>query len=103
VLPDLLTVGAIAAGAGIASVVRGLIALLHKPTTLFMSLALGFASGVLLATISFEMLPHALEMGSLPTVVAGFSVGFCAVYAFDLFIYRGKLAGQASLPRCRSG
>lgn len=37
-----------------------------KPTTLFMSVALGFASGVLLATICFSMLPQALESGSLP-------------------------------------
>jgi ZIP family zinc transporter len=101
VLPDLLTVASIAAGAGIASLAGGLIALWHKPTTLFMSATLGFASGVLLATIGFEMLPQALELGSLPIAVAGFSVGFCAVYAFDLFIYRGRLAGEASEQRAR--
>ena len=72
----------------------GLIALWRQPTTVFMSLALGFASGVLLATIGFEMLPKALELGSLPVAVAGFVVGFLAVYGFDLFIHRGQLAGK---------
>ena len=60
---------------------------------MFMSFALGFAGGVLLATISFEMLPQALELSSMPVAVAGFLVGFASVYAFDLFIHRGKLAG----------
>jgi zinc transporter, ZIP family len=58
-----------------------------------MSLALGFASGVLLGTIGFEMMPQALELSSLAVAVSGFLVGFVAVYAFDLFIHRGKLAG----------
>lgn len=101
VLPDVLTVAAIAAGAAAASLVGGAIALLHRPTTLFMSLSLGFASGVLLATIGFEMLPQALELGSLGTAVAGFATGFGAVYGFDLFIYRGQLAGEASEQRGR--
>jgi ZIP family zinc transporter len=34
----------------------GLVALWVTPTTLFMSFALGFASGVLLATVAFSML-----------------------------------------------
>jgi ZIP family zinc transporter len=32
--------------------------------------------------------------GSLPIAVAGFAVGFLAVYGFDLFIHRGQLAGK---------
>ena len=60
---------------------------------LVMSLVLGFASGVLLATISFEMLPAALELSSLSLAVAGCLVGFAAVYGLDLFINRAKLLG----------
>jgi ZIP family zinc transporter len=56
-----------------------------------MSLALGFVSGVLLATISFEMLPADLELSSLSLAVAGFLVGFAAVYELDLFINWAKL------------
>jgi ZIP family zinc transporter len=83
----------IAVMAALASPVGGLIALWRQPTTLFMSLALGFAGGVLLATISFEMVPKALELSSLPLTIGGFIGGFIAVYALDLFINRGKLVG----------
>jgi ZIP family zinc transporter len=91
---DFLTIFAIAVGAAIASPIGGLIALWRRPTTLFMSGALGFAGGVLLATISFEMLPKAHELGSLWLAIGGFIAGFAAVYAFDLFIHRGALAGE---------
>ena len=73
-MQDLLTIIAIAGAAALASPLGGLIALWRKPTTLFKSVALSFASGVLLATIGFEMLPQALELGSLPIAVAGFTV-----------------------------
>jgi zinc transporter, ZIP family len=66
---------------------------------LFMSGALGFASGVLLATITFEMLPKALELGALLVASGGFIVGFVMVYAFDLFIHRGVLAGEKAEQR----
>jgi ZIP family zinc transporter len=92
--PDLLTIIAVAGAAAIASPVGGLIALWRPPATLFMSVAVGFAGGVLLATIAFEMLPQAVTLGSLPGAVAGFLAGFLAVYAFDLFIHRGRLAGE---------
>ncbi|HEX6015457.1 MAG TPA: hypothetical protein VFY87_27380 [Geminicoccaceae bacterium] len=91
--PDLLTILAVAAAA-VASPVGGLIALWRQPTTLFVSLTLGFASGVLLATIAFEMLPQAKELGSLAGAVAGFAAGFTAVYLFDLFIHRWRLGGD---------
>jgi ZIP family zinc transporter len=55
-----------------------------KPSTLFMSAVLGFTSGILLATIAFEMLPNALEHSSLALATLGFAAGFIAVYAFDL-------------------
>jgi ZIP family zinc transporter len=83
-----------AAAAAIASPIGGLMALWRKPTTLFMSLALGFASGVLFATISFEMIPQALELASTMTVATGFIIGFASVYAFDLFIHRGRIVGE---------
>lgn len=103
-MPEWPTVIAIAGTAALASPVGGLIALWRKPTTLFMSLALGFASGVLLATIAFEMIPPALELGSLLIAVAGFAAGFFAVYLFDLFIHRGQLAGEhAEQRRPRGG
>ena len=53
---DLLIIVGIAGAAAVASPIGGLVALWVTPTTLFMSFALGFASGVLLATVAFSML-----------------------------------------------
>jgi ZIP family zinc transporter len=98
-LSDFLTILAVAGAAGIASPLGGAIALWRKPTTLFMSIALGFASGVLLGAIAFEMLPQALQIGSLPVALGGFAAGFVAVYGFDLFVHRGQLAGKEAEQR----
>jgi ZIP family zinc transporter len=95
-LNDFLIVLAISAAAAIASPIGGLLALWRQPNPFFMSVAIGFAGGVLLATISFEMLPNAVELGSVPIAVGGFLAGFGPIYAFDLFIHRGKLAGPES-------
>lgn len=92
--PSLLTVVAIAGGAALASLAGGVVAMLHRPSTLFMSIALGFASGVLLATIAFEMMPQALSSSGLLVAASGFVLGFAAVYGFDLYIHRGKLVGE---------
>jgi zinc transporter, ZIP family len=90
---SILMILAVAGAAAVASPVGGLMALWRKPTTLFMSIALGFASGTLLGTISFEVMPQALALTSVMIAVVGFVTGFASVYAFDLFINRGKLAG----------
>jgi ZIP family zinc transporter len=91
---DVLTIIAVAGVAAVASPVGGLIALWSPPTSLLMSLALGFAGGTLLGTISFEMLPNALEASTLWAALVGFVLGFLAVYGLDLFVNRGRLAGE---------
>jgi ZIP family zinc transporter len=96
---DFAVILAVATAAALASPVGGLIALWCKPTSLFMSLSLGLASGVLLATVSFEMMPRSLDLAPLPIVLAAFAAGFGAVYALDLFIHRGQLAGEKAEQR----
>lgn len=64
-----------------------------------MSGILGFTSGVLLATISFEMLPGALEHSSIMLAIMGFAAGFVVVYAFDLVVHRGVLVGEKAEQR----
>lgn len=95
-MSDLALVLAIVVPAALASPAGGLLALWRRPTTLLLSIAVGFAGGVLLATFAFEMMPEALELASLPLAVAGFGVGFALVYGLDLFINRGRLAGEAA-------
>lgn len=84
----------VAGAAALASPLGGLITLWRAPTSLFMSITLGFASGVLLATIGFEMLPEARAMSSLWVACASFGGGFAAVYLLDLYVHRGVLAGS---------
>ena len=43
--------------------------------------------------------PEALRLTSPPIAVGGFSTGFLAMYAFDLFIHRGQLAGKEAEER----
>jgi zinc transporter, ZIP family len=93
--PDgLAVILALSFAAAVASPIGGLIAIWTRPSTLLMSGALGFAGGVLFATITFEMLPSALELSSLLLTIAGFAGGFGLVYGFDLFIHRGVVAGE---------
>jgi ZIP family zinc transporter len=93
------TVLIIAAVAAAASLIGGLIAFWRKPTPLAMSLALGYAGGVLLGTIGLEMIPQALESTSVVAVIGGFALGLALVYAFDLFVHRGMLAGRKAAQR----
>ena len=96
---DFFTILAVAGAAAIASPIGGLIALWRKPSTLFTSIALGFASGTLLGTISFELMPVALELASIAVVGLGFVAGFLAIYGFDLIVHRGQLAGAKAEQR----
>jgi zinc transporter, ZIP family len=98
-MTDPLVILGVAGAAALASPIGGLIAIWRKPTTLFMSIALGFASGVLLGTICFSMLAQALELSSIGKAAGGFAIGFAAVFAFDLFIHRWKVAGERAEQR----
>jgi ZIP family zinc transporter len=96
---DFLTLLGIASSAAVASVAGGLLALWQKPTTLFTSVSLGFTSGILIGTIAFEMMPQAIKLGSVAIAAVGFGAGFVAVYLMDLFIHRGRLAGERAEQR----
>jgi len=98
------TVVLVSAAAGLASVVGGVIALIRRPTSLVMSITFGFASGVLIATVTLEMLPGGIDLSSLGAGAGGFLAGFLAVYLLDLYINRWHLAGEhaAQYPRVRA-
>jgi ZIP family zinc transporter len=89
-----LTVIGIAGAAAAASVLGGLIALVRRPTSLWMSIVFGFASGVLIGTVTLEMIPQALALSSLGATAAGLTAGFLAIWLFDLFVNRWRLAGE---------
>jgi zinc transporter, ZIP family len=93
------TLLAIALAGAFASPLGGVIAVFRRPTTLGLSIAVGFASGALVGAFAFEMLPKAVEVASLPLALAGFSAGFAVLYALDLFVHRGASAGEKAVQR----
>lgn len=96
---EFTTLLAIAFVGAIASPLGGALSLLRAPTTLMLSIAVGFAAGALLGAFAFEMLPRAAELGSLPIAIGGFALGFAFVYALDLFVHRGASAGDKASQR----
>jgi zinc transporter, ZIP family len=92
-LIDFVLVVAVSGVAALMSLGGGWLALHKQPTTLFLSITLGLAGGVLLGAIAFEMVPRATELSSRPTAIVGFSVGVLMVYAFELLVQRGHTAG----------
>lgn len=89
----------IALAGALASPIGGALALLRHPTSLALSVAVGFAAGALLGAFAFEMLPQAAELASLPKAVTGFALGFAVLYALDLYVHRGASAGDKAEQR----
>jgi ZIP family zinc transporter len=85
-----------AGAAAIASPLGGWLGLRLGTGSLFLSISVGLAGGVLLGTFSFEMMPAALEAAGRTLTVAGFVFGFASVYAIDMLINRGFMAGRES-------
>lgn len=96
---DVVTLLAIASAGAIASPLGGAVAVVKRPTTLALSVSVGFASGALIGTFAFEMLPKAAETASLATVIGGFIIGFAFVYALDMFVEHGASAGEKAVQR----
>jgi ZIP family zinc transporter len=86
-------VAAVSGFGGLVSLGGGWLALHWRPTTLFLSVTLGLAGGVLLGVIAFEMVPRALALSSTLSTIVGLMVGVLAVYAFELLVQRGRTAG----------
>lgn len=84
----------IAVGAALCSPLGGLVAILVQPSSLLLSLSVGFAGGVLLGAVAFEMLPEALRLASMLPTVVGFVCGVASVWAFDLYVNQGVTAGD---------
>lgn len=89
-----LAFAVLAIGAAAASPLGGVIALLLRPSTFLLSLVVGFAGGVLLGALSFEMIPKALELADAIEVYVGIPMGVLLVWGVDLYINRGMTAGD---------
>ena len=88
------TIAAIVIGAGLCSPIGGFIGTRFSPSTLLLSIIVGFAGGILIGTASFEMIPKALERISVWLVVPAVAHGVLMTYGLDLFVNRGQMAGE---------
>ncbi|HEV8534292.1 MAG TPA: ZIP family metal transporter [Candidatus Limnocylindria bacterium] len=91
---QLLLVTAIAVAAGAAPLLGTGLGLVHRPSTLLMSIVLGFAAGAIIGTAVFEMVPRSIELAPAAVAIGAFVTGYLAFYAFDLLLHRGQTAGE---------
>lgn len=74
-------VGIIGTGIG------GLVAFIYKkPTNRLISTTLGFAGGLMLAVVCFDLLPEAFEVGGLINGIVGMVIGVLLVTYFDMWV-----------------
>lgn len=73
--------------AGVSTVLGAVVIVVFgRPGPRLLSGLLGFAAGVMLAISFFDLMPEALEHGSLVTVAVGFLFGAGVMYALDRLI-----------------
>ncbi|MFD2648689.1 ZIP family metal transporter [Devosia albogilva] len=87
-------VAAIVIGAGLCSPIGGFVATRFSPSSLLLSITVGFAGGILIGTASFEMIPTALERIAVWLVVPAVILGMLLTYGLDMFVNKGQLAGD---------
>lgn len=99
---DLLIILGVASAAAVASPLGGMAAMALRPSSLVLSVAVGFAAGVLMGTFAFEMMPTSVKLAGLALAVAGFLLGLALVYILDLYVNRWKMAGPKQTRKRRS-
>lgn len=68
--------------------------LFKKPSNRFLSSIMGIAAGLMLSVVTFDLLPHAFEIGDLTTGILGIVIGVLLVTVFDEIIPQTGVAGN---------
>ncbi len=84
--------------AGVSTLLGAMLVMFIKvPGKKTLAVLLGFAGGVMLAISFFDLLPEALEFGSVTTVVIGFLLGTGIMFALDRFIPHAHLSNGQTM------
>lgn len=84
--------------AGISTVLGALLFFVFgSPGKKLLAASLGFAGGVMLAISMFELLPEAVELGSLTGALAGFLLGLTMMYVVDILLPHAHLSKSDDL------
>lgn len=59
---------------------------LKNSSNKFLSFILSFASGLMIAIVCFELIPEAIQIASLPTVLLGIIIGIIMMIFCDIFV-----------------
>lgn len=81
------------------STVLGVVALLivRNPGKKLLSTILGFAGGIMLAISLFELMPRALELGSMTSAVVGVILGAAMMLILDTIIPHSHMSGSEDI------
>lgn len=81
--------------AGSSTVLGALLVMLFgMPGKNLLSAILGFAGGIMLAISFFELMPEALELGNMITVILSFLLGAAIMYMLDIYIPHAHVASS---------
>ena len=67
--------------------IGGIIGIKFKnPSNKFLSFILSFASGLMIAIVCFELIPEAMQIASIGTVLLGIIIGIVAMFLCDIYV-----------------
>ncbi len=84
--------------AGVSTAVGAIVvAFLGQPGGKTLSGLLGFAGGIMLAISAFDLMPEALEIGTMTSTVIGFLFGALMMFLLDKIIPHAHISGEKSM------
>jgi len=60
--------------------------IMDKPSNRIMSVIMGFAAGLMLAVVTFDLLPHSFEIAGLQEGIIGIILGVIVIFLIDNFL-----------------